>query len=211
MSVDGILKIDPWQLDRVLVAEKHKLPQSSGLYFVFQGDKLLYIGKTERSFNVRWHLHHRLDQLLEIQNVEIACWECTEKGKTLLSLESQAIKAFKPLLNGTKVPIKAGSPRQKVSGTSFDLRLWITMLYVMNADEMRKRKSKNLIEECLIECLQDKEMLDQLQTVIALKSHLSGLTPAEVFKQFLTGKEYDQIKTTDALRQAWGSTVKAND
>ena len=209
--MENVFDINPWQLDRVLIAEKHKLPQSSGLYFVFQQDELLYVGKTERSFNVRWHLHHRLDQLLEIQNVEIACWGCNEKGKALLTLESQAIKAFKPLLNGTRVPRKAGGKPPKIGGTSFNLNLWITMLYVMNADEMRKRKSKNLTEECLIECLQDKEMLDQLQTVIALKSHLSGLTPAEVFKQFLTGKEYDQIETTDALRQAWGSTVKTND
>lgn len=114
----NIYSLDPWSLPRVAMESKSRLPRSAGLYFVFQHNKLLYIGKTDISFYARWHFgdgHHREAQLSEMSGVSIACWAVPERGKELLQLERAACHIFKPSLNGTKVSVISGTPKNQIA------------------------------------------------------------------------------------------------
>jgi hypothetical protein len=123
----NIFSLDPWKLDRIDIRSKHLLPSAGGLYFVFQQDKLLYVGKTESGFNTRWHYrggHHREYQLLQMEEITIACWVRSETGKELHELEKQANQIFKPLLNGTPVTkgiVTTGAGRRKSKRNHVDV------------------------------------------------------------------------------------------
>lgn len=121
-----IATIDPFGLPKVRLKTKHLLPNSSGLYFVLLEQRILYVGKTERGFKNRWgnadegchSKHHRLLQFQELSpNVWISYLELLEKGKSLDSLERQAIAIFSPELNRTYVP-KKNEPARRPANVS---------------------------------------------------------------------------------------------
>lgn len=87
------------QLPLVHLANKCSLPTEQGIYFVFSGKVLLYIGKAQNIKN-RWVSHHRFTQFQQFKNVVIRWIPSDEIDKTELVL----IEHFEPLLNDTPVP-----------------------------------------------------------------------------------------------------------
>ncbi len=191
-----INNFDPWVLSRTPLAEKHLLPPSAGLYFVFESDELLYVGKTEKGFNTRLANHHRNDEFIKKKNVAIACWEREERGNALLILEESAIKAFKPSLNGKSTNVVANK----------GIKLQLLSLYVLHSDLVKTQTAKKIVQSFLCDCFQDETMLKHLMVVVAAKADLSGIEPSEAFTQLLADSEY---KTTKELCAAWGLEVEA--
>ena len=107
----NINDLAPWSLPRLGMGRINEMPDLPGLYFVFKGSELLYIGKTETGFKSRWLTnkgHHRLVQFLLIGGVEVACQHVESEGYELRLLENEAIAKFSPILNGTRVTHEFG-------------------------------------------------------------------------------------------------------
>ena len=107
--MDNFLAINPLDLPSVPLLEKHKLPQTSAIYFaIAKSGEILYIG---RSINIanRWNGHHRYSELKEIGNVRIAWLSCDDES-LLPQIEEAMIKHFLPCLNHTLVK----QPKTKV-------------------------------------------------------------------------------------------------
>jgi len=104
MIIETLAEIDIFTLPSVPLADKNLLPDSSGLYFVASGADVLYVGKAQNSFKVRWSSHHRLQQLLKVDNTKIFYKELLCSKKELKVLEDAAILRFKPTLNESRVP-----------------------------------------------------------------------------------------------------------
>lgn len=93
--------INPFQLPYVEFSEKTQLPEKSGLYFVIDGDQILYVGKTIH-FKRRWAGHHRYAQIKAMAKNPVIAWLDVEDTR-LLDAESELIARFKPKLNWTRV------------------------------------------------------------------------------------------------------------
>jgi hypothetical protein len=94
-------EIDPFMLPRVALDDKITLPSSPGIYFVIDGARLLYVGKS-KDLKGRWRGHHRHKQIDAIADCpEIAFLEVA--GESLLWVERDLINRFRPLLNDTKM------------------------------------------------------------------------------------------------------------
>lgn len=106
--------VDPWTLPRVKISQVNRLPDTSGLYFVFCSSELLYIGRTRQGFRSRWRQHHRQD-LKRDDRLYVAYLEYS--GDDLPRLESVAISLFRPTMNGVipgkGVKRKAPTPKDK--------------------------------------------------------------------------------------------------
>lgn len=108
----SLAMIDPWSLPKVLFEHRDSLPDSRGLYFVFEREDLVYIGKSS-SFRTRWRQHHRAYQLEKMKSVCIAFWEIDLSDEDLMLLEGAAISQFQPKLNWAKVE-KDSSPMVEI-------------------------------------------------------------------------------------------------
>lgn len=99
-------------LPRVQWQDRRKLPQEPGIYFVFQGEELLYIGKAV-NLKARWKHHNRGYQFSLTPSVQIAYWQ-RNAGEDLEGLERLCCRAFQPRLNGTKIvyPTYVQLPKQ---------------------------------------------------------------------------------------------------
>lgn len=95
----NVAEINPLTLPSLPLSERKQLPSCSAIYFVMQGDRILYIGKTV-NLAQRWATHNRLKQFVKIVgDVHIAWLECSDT--TLLrKVEAALIKQFEPELNG---------------------------------------------------------------------------------------------------------------
>jgi hypothetical protein len=94
-------EIDPLTLPRVALDDKITLPSSPGIYFVIDGARLLYVGKS-KDLKGRWRGHHRHKQIDAIADYpEIAFLEVA--GESLLWVERDLINRFRPLLNDTRM------------------------------------------------------------------------------------------------------------
>lgn len=94
--------IDPLTLPSLPLSERKQLPSCSAIYFVMQGDCVLYIGKTV-DLAQRLAAHSRKKQFASFGVVRIAWLECSDTG-ILTEIETALIEHFKPLLNGTTNP-----------------------------------------------------------------------------------------------------------
>lgn len=93
--------VDPFTLPCVNLDDKTDLPSKPGLYFVIDGDTLLYIGRS-KDLNRRWKSHHRYKQIKAMSRFpQIAFLDCDDES--LLWTEREVIQRFAPLLNDTKV------------------------------------------------------------------------------------------------------------
>jgi CopG-like RHH_1 or ribbon-helix-helix domain, RHH_5 len=94
--------INPLTLPSLPLANRSALPPCPAVYFVLEGDRVLYIG---RSVNLqqRWMTHRRYKQLKAISNVRIAWLECNDPN-LLPEIEVALIKYFQPSLNGKLIP-----------------------------------------------------------------------------------------------------------
>lgn len=93
----NVSKINPLVLPSVLLAGRKSLPQKPGVYFLLDGDAVLYIGQT---FNLlqRLERHELLRQFNDTDNVRVA-WLEWDKLDDLPELESKLIARFRPRLN----------------------------------------------------------------------------------------------------------------
>jgi hypothetical protein len=142
------MNINPNTLPSVAFIEKETLPDCCGIYFVMNGDEILYIGKSVRICN-RWKAHHKLEMIKSLENSDnfrIAWLEL--KDRTLLDeTEIALITHFKPKLNGAVFrsinkaqPDKSETVRIKSSFADFireeSLRLNLnfldTLYYIIN-------------------------------------------------------------------------------
>jgi hypothetical protein len=84
------------QLESVPLLHRSQLPEIAAIYLVYQGDRLLYIGRTG-NLKQRWIQHHRQKQFAAIEDVRIAWFPCHE-GQP--ELEATLIELLEPQLNG---------------------------------------------------------------------------------------------------------------
>jgi len=113
--------VDPFSLPCVDLDDKTALPRKPGLYFVIDGQRLLYIGRS-KDLNQRWKGHHRYKQIKQMARFpQIAYLDCDDES--LLWTEREIISRFKPLLNDTSVdrdPVTAPAPQPKQGDAAFD-------------------------------------------------------------------------------------------
>lgn len=96
--------IDLFQLPSVYLSDLKKLPDCTAIYFVLDSKNRVFSIGQATNLGARWINHHREYQLEEIDKdypVRIAWQVWNEEG--LSEAEKYLIKAFQPLLNGTKV------------------------------------------------------------------------------------------------------------
>jgi hypothetical protein len=85
-------------LPGVAVAERKALPNCPGVYFVIDGDVVMYIGRAVNLRN-RWKNHHRLNQVRGARIV----WLAISDAALLDGIEQACIAYFQPALNGSGV------------------------------------------------------------------------------------------------------------
>lgn len=92
--------INPLALPSVAMSQADELPPARAIYFVLDGNEILYIGQSIR-LNQRWDFsrsHHILPKLFKRTSWRIAWLECSED--TLLDgIELALIDHFNPPLN----------------------------------------------------------------------------------------------------------------
>jgi len=94
-----IAEVDPLTLPSLPLGERSHLPDCPAIYFVMQGEHVLYIGKTINLVQ-RWVDHHKWNQLITLGTpVKIAWLECSDKN-LLTQIETALIRQFAPELNG---------------------------------------------------------------------------------------------------------------
>jgi hypothetical protein len=95
--------ITPTALPSVALAERATLPAQGGIYFALHSDTVLYVGQASTSFQQRWAVHHRLQQLTGYEGCRIA-WLHVDDVSLLDDLEQACIDHLQPVLNGTDIP-----------------------------------------------------------------------------------------------------------
>lgn len=103
MKEDNFDQIDPFNLPFATLVNRHNLPRISGVYFVLDGDEILYIGQSQ-NIRSRWMKHHRLNQLngMKTENILIS-WLKIQDLEILPVAEKSLINRLNPLLNRTVV------------------------------------------------------------------------------------------------------------
>lgn len=91
--------LDLLTLPSLPLNQRSQLPNCPAIYFVMQGEHVLYIGKTI-NLAQRWVDHHKWNQLIALGTpVKIAWLECSDKN-LLTQIETALIRQFAPELNG---------------------------------------------------------------------------------------------------------------
>jgi len=99
MSIEAV---NPLTLPSLSLQERRSLPECAAVYFVLNGNEILYIGGTV-NLAQRWLAHHRWYQLVEMgDGIRLAWLECSDTV-LLLEIEAALIKHFQPTLNRTPV------------------------------------------------------------------------------------------------------------
>ena len=107
-----VKQLDLAALPTVDFANRDRLPNLPGLYFVLKNGSPIYIGKAQKSFKTRWLTHHRSLELNELQSqgkIEIAYWDLSGVSENLRAVEDAACRFFNPALNGTRVLMADGA------------------------------------------------------------------------------------------------------
>lgn len=89
--------VDPKNLPYVPFGEYRTLPAIAGIYLVWQGETLLYLGKAG-NIRRRWESHHRHSQMRDLQADRIA-WMPYADLLTLDEMERELIDQLEPVLN----------------------------------------------------------------------------------------------------------------
>lgn len=90
--------INPLTLPSLSLFDRRLLPNCPAIYFVLDGDRVLYIGKANNLVQ-RWKAHQRWFQFKAmVGDIRLAWLECTELG-LLTEIEASLIDAFEPEFN----------------------------------------------------------------------------------------------------------------
>lgn len=138
------MNVDPSALPSLLLAERRHLPDAPGIYFVFRGEEVIYIGKARR-LSERWKstTHHRYAQLSTMGDVRLA-WVTVEEEALLDELEAASILYFDPCLNRTPIETDGRLAR-------YPLRLPAELLERVKEEAGRERRSINQMIEIALE------------------------------------------------------------
>jgi len=91
--------IDPLALPSLPLGERSQLPNCPAIYFVLDGEQILYIGQTV-NLAQRWATHHRWSELKALKSSGRIAWlECSEVS-LLSEIETALINHFAPPMNG---------------------------------------------------------------------------------------------------------------
>jgi hypothetical protein len=106
--------VDPASLPSLPLRDRRKLPNCPAIYFVLEGDAVIYIGQAT-SLVLRWQNHDKFKSIKLRTRIRLAWLECSDIS-LLKGIESALIKAFQPELNKTGIPkVKpAKTPRSVV-------------------------------------------------------------------------------------------------
>lgn len=74
-----VANINPLALPSVSLIERRQLPHCPAIYFVLEGDEVVYIRKNN-SLLLRWQAHHKLKQSKYLKNAKIAWIEISDKS-----------------------------------------------------------------------------------------------------------------------------------
>jgi len=87
------------QLESVSLLHRSQLPEIQAIYLVYQGERLLYIGRT-KNLKQRWLTHHRYKQFAQLEDVRVAWFPCQEQ---VPEVEATLIELLEPELNGQDI------------------------------------------------------------------------------------------------------------
>ena len=95
--------INPLELPSVPLSARGHLPECPAVYFILDGAKVLYVGKSV-NLSQRWVAHHRLKQVQQTASYPRIAW--MELGDTALldEIEDALIRHFEPSLNDRVIP-----------------------------------------------------------------------------------------------------------
>lgn len=181
-----VSNIDPFILPAVTLPDREKLPQISGLYFVLDSEKVLYIGRSI-DIKTRWasQNHHRLKQLLNRKTESILiAWLKIDDADMLPVIEKEAIDRFSPLLNDS--PVEGGKKSR---------RFYVADLSEYHKDTLKVEAFINgkaegaIASELLTKALDDNE--DVRLRILEYLAHKKGLTVAQLWKNIISSKEID--------------------
>jgi len=96
-------EVNPLDLPSLPLSDKSELPDCPLIYFVSDGSRVLYIGKSVRGRS-RWITHHRYRQVLAMCAYPRLSWLEVNDPKSLRKIEESMIYQFDPILNGGRVP-----------------------------------------------------------------------------------------------------------
>ncbi len=88
--------IDLLALPSVQLSDKRSLPHCPAIYFVLDGEEIVYIGQTN-SLLLRWQAHHKLKECKALENPRIAWIEISDTT-LVLDIEAALIEWFKPMM-----------------------------------------------------------------------------------------------------------------
>lgn len=91
------MPVDIDALPSVEFADRLALPRKPGVYFVTDGDGVVYIGQAQ-SIRDRWRNHHRAVDLVMLDSVRIA-WVEQADELARLELEASLTRELRPRLN----------------------------------------------------------------------------------------------------------------
>ncbi len=94
----NITEINPLALPSLPLGERSQLPNLPAIYFVLNGESVLYIGRTV-NLSQRWVSHHRYEEISQLKLAKIAWLECSDPA-LLNEIEQALISYFLPPLNG---------------------------------------------------------------------------------------------------------------
>jgi predicted GIY-YIG superfamily endonuclease len=95
----NVAKINPLELPSLPLNERSNLPSCPAIYFVMQGKRVLYIGKTV-NLAQRWAAHHKWSYLVKLDAPVRIAWLICSDTNLLTQIEKALIKEFAPQLNG---------------------------------------------------------------------------------------------------------------
>ncbi|MCC5638585.1 GIY-YIG nuclease family protein [Nostoc sp. CHAB 5844] len=146
------------------LASRKNLPGCPAIYFVLDGDRILYVGKTNNLWQ-RWITHHRFLQLSSMGDlISIAWLECEDISR-LDALEKQLITALQPELNSKNLNEnlrgKRGDPNYRLISGYVPKDLALLFKTICAATEIDQSKA---LEEMIAKWTREKQsILDEMK------------------------------------------------
>lgn len=205
-SIDKITVEQIQQLPSVPLAQRSQLPNKPGVYFVFGGNSIIYIGmagKTEqKTLRQRWETHEKIPLLEILEKVGTAInlyWYVIEGNANLrLGIERVLIDKFAPALNGASGRLITGT-KEKI----------FPITQIAGAKVIDQALKFQLIEE--LGRLNEAELLRTLAEMVMEASDLikKGFTKEQIIKQYWFNLEISPLGTL--ANNIWNAIVEPTD
>jgi hypothetical protein len=170
----------------LLFAQRAELPEVSGVYIVFRGTQVLYVGQ---SLNIRqrWANHHRISQLSDTDRVAYM----VVPSDCLIEVENQYISLLQPSLNRTPSPVLQSRRASIVTFAIALKRFWVGPLGKHDDDWLtvwawlNNRSKPEQVSLLLSDSLRrDKP---EIESVLEYTAKSLNLTAEQLMNQILDG------------------------